>query len=64
MVLKNSLLKGILVKKGSDRVSIRKNDQLSAFARVEIDLRALRPSHLLCRATFILDNTLSAYNVS
>ena len=39
MVLKNSLLKGILVKEGSDKVSIPKNDQLSAFARVEIDLR-------------------------
>ena len=47
MVLINSLLKGILVKKGSDRVSIPKNDQLSAFAPVEIDLRALRPFHLL-----------------
>ena len=27
MVLENSLLKGILVKEGSDRVSIPKNDQ-------------------------------------
>ena len=39
MVLENSLLKGILVKEGSDRVSIPKNDQLNAFVPVEIDLR-------------------------